>query len=204
MPSNRWIIAILVALGLVLIFGDVAYKFATQPKRLVIVGPVLPDSPLGQKMAEARAAERANDHRRAVELYTQALAIEPGPNIISAGLHASRGSSYNSLEVSKEAYADYDQAFRDKEPIPDTSSTPRWYLGRAYAALGLERYKRAKDDLDKVLAMTPNAVKALEWRGIALENLGDPQRALADYKAALAVNPKDEWISERVRLLEGR
>ncbi len=77
-------------------------------------------------------------------------------------------------------------------------------MGRAYAALGLEQYKRAKDDLDEVLAITPNAANALEWRGVALENLGDPQRALADYKAALAVNPKDEWIGERVRLLEGR
>src|SRR6266511_3488058 len=121
MPSNRWIIAILVALGLVLIFGDLAYKIATQPKRLVVVGPVLPESPLGQKMHEAAAATRAKDHRRAVELYTQALAIEPGPNIISADLRASRGSAYNSLEMSKEALADYDQAFRDKEPIPDTS-----------------------------------------------------------------------------------
>jgi hypothetical protein len=52
--------------------------------------------------------------------------------------------------------------------------------------------------------MVPNSANALKWRGIALEHLGDRERALADYRAALAILKKDDWVSERVRLLEGR
>ena len=55
MPRIRWIVAIMSVLALVMIGGGVAYKLV-MPKRLVIVGPVLPDSPLGKKMSEALAA----------------------------------------------------------------------------------------------------------------------------------------------------
>ena len=52
--------------------------------------------------------------------------------------------------------------------------------------------------------MVPRSANALKWRGVALEYLGERERALADYRAALEILKKDEWISERVRLLEGR
>ena len=55
-----------------------------------------------------------------------------------------------------------------------------------------------------MLRLVPNSANALRWRGIAHEHLGEPARALEDYRAALAVFKTDAWLSERIRLLEGR
>jgi tetratricopeptide (TPR) repeat protein len=63
-------------------------------------------------MDEARVASNKNDHRLAIELLTQALAIDRGPNNTSRDLLAERGSEYNFLGVPDKAAADFDAALR--------------------------------------------------------------------------------------------
>lgn len=48
-------------------------------------------------------------------------------------------------------------------------------------------------DCTKALTLSPNEAYALRQRGAAYEGAGDPYNARADYKAALALEPTDEW-----------
>jgi tetratricopeptide (TPR) repeat protein len=204
-PRNWTIVAIAFAGCLLVGGGYLAYRMATQSKPLAIVNPIVPGSELSRLMHEARNASRADDHKRAAELYTQALAIEPGPNVISQDLHAMRGGEYNYLDMPKQALADYDAALKIGYYSMSTGAI-RAHMGRGYALLGLRRYRRAIDDFDIVLGHVPNEVprssSTLAWRGAANQGLGDRERAVADYKAALVLDPRNARARDGLADLE--
>ena len=74
-------------------------------------------------------------------------------------------------------------------------------LGRGYALLQLKQYRRAIDDFDEVLKAVPRSSTALAWRGSAHEGLGNRDKAVADYKAALAIDPSSEGAVDGLRAL---
>jgi len=197
----RWIGAVLaIALGLAIADGTLL-RWWTMPPRMVIHAP-LPFKPYSEEvwdiMKTARAASRADDHKRAVALYTQALALEPGPNTATRDLLALRGSEYNYLNMSEQAFADYDAAIRmGFYGRPSTDGALRAFMGRGYASVNLAQYARAKEDFDAVLKELPSDVPrssaTLAWRGAAYQGLGDRARAIADYRAALALDPKNAY-----------
>ena len=176
------------------------WKLWNMPPRPVIVKPIDPDSELARFMYDAVKASRSEDHRLSAELYTKALAIEPGPNVISQDLHALRGSEYNHLGMPDKAFADYDAAIRVYYYEPLSGSAIRSYMGRGYAAMNLKKYARAKDDFDVALKALPNDVPrssaTLAWRGGTWQGLGDRERAVADYKAALALDPNNKYARD--------
>jgi hypothetical protein len=167
---------------------------------------VTADGEVGWLVQEALAASRARDHRRAAELYTQALAIEPGPNVTSRDLHAGRGSQYNYLRMPAQAFADYDAALRIGYSGPMSDEATRAHMGRGYALVGLGQYRRATEDFDLVLQHLPNEVprssSTLAWRGSAYHSLGDRERAIADYKAALALDPQNATARDGLKSLQ--
>lgn len=212
MSLIRWaftVVGIIFGLAVLLFVSDpkVWRLLMDTPPRPVIVNPIDPDSELSHFMYDAGKASRAGDHNKAVELLTRALAIEPGPNIISQDLHARRGSEYNYLNMAKEAFADYDAAIRVYYYKPLSNDAIRSYMGRGYAALNLRQYARAKDDFDVVLKILPNDVPrssaTLAWRGGAWQGLRDREHAVADYKASLALDPKNEYARKGLNDLGG-
>src|SRR5262249_40495890 len=71
-------------------------------------------------------------------------------------------------------------------------------LGHGYALLHLKEYRRAIDDFDEALKAVPRSSTALAWRGCAHESrLGNRDKAVADYKAALAIDPKQRGRRRR-------
>jgi tetratricopeptide (TPR) repeat protein len=200
MSVFRWIFAV-IAIALLLSVADgTLLRWGNMPPRPVIVKPIEPDSELSHLMYEAGKASRAENHQRAAELYTKALDIEPGPDVISQDLHALRGSEYNYLGMPEKAYADFDAAirtyyYRVSDYYRMSDRAIRAYMGRGYAAMNLNQYARAKTDFDVVLKELPNDVprssSTLAWRGGTWQGLGDREHALADYKAALALDPKN-------------
>ena len=179
-------------------------KWWNMPPRPVIVGPIDPDSELSHLMYDAGKASRAGDHARAAELLTKALAIEPGPNVISQDLHERRGNEYDFLNMFEKAYGDYDAAIRVYY-YKMSEHAIRSYIGRGYASLHLEKFKRAKDDFDVVLKELPSDVPrssaTLAWRGGAWQGLGDRMHAVADYKAALALDPQNGYARRNLKAL---
>lgn len=190
---------------LLLIGGYFGLKAVLWPKPIAMVGPITADTEPGRTMGAARAASRKGDHQRAAELYTQALAIEPGPNVISQSLHALRGSEYNFLNVADKAFADYDAAVRIGYPPPLSEQAIRAYMGRGYASFNLKKFERAKADFDIVLKALPDDVPrssaTLAWRGGAWQSLGNRELAVADYRASLALDPKNVYARDGLKSL---
>jgi tetratricopeptide (TPR) repeat protein len=75
-------------------------------------------------------------------------------------------------------------------------------LGRGYALLHLDQYQRALDDFEAVLKVVPRSSNALGWRGAAHQGLGKGREAVADYKAALAIDPKNPSALAGLKQLE--
>lgn len=203
----RWIGAVLVIAMLLAIADGTLLRWWNMPSRMVIHAP-LPFKPYSEEvlniMKAARAASRADDHKRAVDLYTQALALEPGPNTATRDLLALRGSEYNYLNKSEQAFADYDAAIRmGFYGRPTTDGALRAFMGRGYASVNLAQYARAKQDFDAVLKELPNDVPrssaTLAWRGAAYQGLGDRAHAIADYKAALALDPHNSYAKDALK-----
>jgi tetratricopeptide (TPR) repeat protein len=101
-----------------------------------------------------------------------------------------------------EAYADYGKALQIGYPIPIPEETARAHLGRGLASLRLGHYQRAIDDFDAVLTVLPRASNTLAWRGYSYQGLGNKAQAMADYKAALATDPNQQWAAEKLKVLE--
>jgi tetratricopeptide (TPR) repeat protein len=151
-------------------------------------------------VVEGEVFSERGDHRAAVAHYSEAIRLDP--NMVRARLE--RGSEYNYENMYAEARDDYDAALNNEESkrfLPP-SMIGMGYLGRGYASLHLKEYQQSIADFDKVLEIVPRSSNALKWRGTAYHSLGDRVHALADYRAALAIVGKDEWISDQVRLLE--
>ena len=149
-------------------------------------------------LGEGNVYEARGEYKRAIERYSEAIRLDPK----IANHYAARGSAYNYADMPKEAYADYDKALQIGYPIPIPRETARLHMGRGYAALQLEQYKAAKDDFDFVLKEVPRASTALAWRGSAHQGLGDRARAIADYKAALAIDPNNKRARDNLKDLE--
>jgi tetratricopeptide (TPR) repeat protein len=191
---------------LLLIGGYYGVRAWLLPKPIAMVRPLTPDTEPGRTMRAAWAASRQGDHQRAAELFTQALAIEPGPNVISQSLYVYRGSEYNFLNVADKAFADFDAAIRIGFLPPLSEQAIRAYMGRGYASFNLMKYERAKADFDVVLKALPDDVPrssaTLAWRGGAWQGLGNRERAVADYRASLTLDPKNVYAREGLEALE--
>lgn len=146
---------------------------------------------------EAQLREQRGDHTGAIERLNEAIRIEPNKR----EYYVARGSAHNYVAKYQEARADYDKALS----IEDKHASPRDLahanLGRGYAALRSGLFQSAVEDFTVVLKTVPSSSNALGWRGEAYQGLGDNERALADYKAALAVNPKHEQALRGMKAL---
>lgn len=70
-----------------------------------------------------------------------------------------------------------------------------WSL-RATALFTLGMYGPALADLQKVLALEPRHFVALTGVAIILEELGQPEKALAAYRQVLAIHPQQPHVKE--------
>jgi tetratricopeptide (TPR) repeat protein len=160
-------------------------------------GAELDPADSGYAFGEAGVYQKLGQHDKAVERYSEA--IRKNPKI--ANYYRERGSAYNYLGKFKEAHADYDKALALGYPAPWPRETACSNLGRDYASLKLEDYRRAIDDFDAVLKVVPRSSNALGWRGAAYQGLGKTPEAIADYKASLAIDPKNERALEGLKSL---
>jgi tetratricopeptide (TPR) repeat protein len=72
---------------------------------------------------------------------------------------------------------------------------------RAFANFLLGDFTAAQADIDEALRLEPRHFGALAGLGNIMEQLGRPERALAAYTQALAVNPHMQAVRERVQAL---
>ncbi len=97
-----------------------------------------------------------------------------------------RGTALEALGQTDRALSDYNQAIKldPREPLA--------FFGRGVLLATRKRaYVRAIADFDKVLALQPDNVAALMFRGDAYGQMGEFGRSLADLDRAIALAPDD-------------
>ncbi len=75
-------------------------------------------------------------------------------------------------------------------------------LATAYFQAG--EYGPSIEDIGRTLTLNPRHFGALSGLGMIFEQLGDEPRALAAYRAALAIHPQLEGIRESMERLEAK
>jgi tetratricopeptide (TPR) repeat protein len=73
---------------------------------------------------------------------------------------------------------------------------------RATAYFQAGEYGPSIEDIGRTLTLNPRHFGALSGLGMIFEQLGDEERALEAYKAALAIHPQMEGIKDTVERLE--
>jgi tetratricopeptide (TPR) repeat protein len=162
---------------------------------------------------EARAADRANDPRKALAAYDRAIGID---NRLPS-LFVSRGLIHRTLGDPVSALADADRALAIRPDWPggllergmirsaagnlqgaadDYAAAARldpdnpWPHNNLAAVLGrMNRFPEAAAEADRALALDPAAAPAYANRAIAREGLKQDDEALADYRKAMGADP---------------
>jgi tetratricopeptide (TPR) repeat protein len=147
------------------------------------------------RFGAGRVQAALGNYAAAVGFYDQAIRLgrrEPT-------FYLARAEARIHLELPRSAWADYDQALEIK--LPRASDRYYAFLGRGYASLLLADYAGAIADFDNALALDPQAINALLWRGYAREQGGQASLALDDYERAITVDPNDRWARANLQRL---
>ncbi|OAD61633.1 Sperm-associated antigen 1 [Eufriesea mexicana] len=94
-------------------------------------------------------------------------------------------------EKGNEAFrvGDYKEALKHYNTSIKMNSNIITYNNRAMTYIKLQRYENALTDCNMVLSVEYTNIKALLRRAVSLEHLGKSSQALADYEAALTLEP---------------
>lgn len=151
-----------------------------------------PQNPL-YMYAAARSLVAVDDYAGAVSFYTEA--IKSGPR--DGKLYLARAEAHIRLQHWNEALADYDRA-RD---FGVRTAAENYFLnaGRGFVALKFADYQTALVNLDRALAIDPDATNVLMWRGYAHERRGNIVAAQRDYEKAERLLPNDTVVRDSAR-----
>lgn len=147
------------------------------------------------RYAQGRAQVGLGNDAAAVGLYDDAIRLDAGV----AAFYLARAEAQIRLKQPDLALADYSRAIDLK--LTNPADLFFAFLGRGFASLRLANNRSAIADFDNALALDPNAVEALLWRGYARELDGRTDLALNDYERAATVDPADRSARANVQRL---
>lgn len=141
---------------------------------LITVEPKMPEAWYNRGTAFIAARQ----YERAIADLGEAIRLKP-----------SLARAYCNRALALTQKSEYDKALSDLNTgIEKDSKLPFCHYARGELYFAKGNYKSAIDDLTIGLRLQPN-VQGLTTRGKAYELLGDREKALADYRAALAIAP---------------
>ena len=142
----------------------------------------------GDHFDAALAAQKGKDYARAVELYTEAILLEPS----MTEAYVNRGVAHESLGNLGAAMADYNTALAiDAKSIDARTSA---YINRANGYLKLWDYDQAIADCNKALELDPSNFTAYVNLGYVHFILDDHDQAIRSYDQALRYEPRDAYV----------
>jgi tetratricopeptide (TPR) repeat protein len=125
------------------------------------------------------AYQRLGDHKRAIQDFDQSIKLDPG----SAPVFVNRAESYARLGDHRRALQDLTNAIKIQ---PDLDNA---WNGRCWVRAIAGELRPALADCNESLKLKRTAA-TLDSRAFAYLKLGQASEALADYNAALQMNPK--------------
>jgi TPR repeat len=130
--------------------------------------------------AAATSAAATLDFNRAIQLYDQAIALDP----IHAEPYYKRGNALKNIGRLDAAVASYDQAIERK---PDYAYA---YCNRGVVQQSLGLAAAALSSYDQAIAHDPSDAMAHHNRALLLQDFSRWDEAMAGYDQALAINPQ--------------
>jgi tetratricopeptide (TPR) repeat protein len=98
---------------------------------------------------------------------------------------------------------DYDAAVEHLTALVDHAPDfAEGWNARALVYFQMGEYGPSVNDIARTLTLNPRHFGALSGLGMIFEQMGDEERALEAYKAALAIHPRLEGVNEAVQRLE--
>ena len=129
------------------------------------------------------ALEQQNQFKAAIDVFTQAIALDP--KLVDA--YHRRASSKRSLGDLRGAAADLDIA------VAIGPASAALYYGRGLVREELENYPGALADYGRAIEKDSGYFQAYVHRGLVQEDLGEYASGIADYTKALALTPDRDW-----------
>jgi tetratricopeptide (TPR) repeat protein len=181
---------------------------AGEGMRGILIGSVL------ALMTVLHAAPGAADENWAIcaginGTYTPQQEIAACTNIIESpatkssdldSYYNNRAIAYMRLNQYDTAIADFTQAIA-RHPPEASYKDDLYYIDRAWAYHLKGEDAKALPDADKAIAMTPDDPDYIETRAEIYEQLGQRDQAIADYRAALKLNPKKDGSRQGLQRL---
>jgi tetratricopeptide (TPR) repeat protein len=178
----------------------VVLGFATTRRNALLSDPVammedaLEQAPQNERVQYNLANAYKRDGRTADAIARYEAAIRIAPNIVRS--YENLGSLYSQAGRYDDALRVYLAGVKAK---PDVAMAHR---NVALAYLRLARPEEALASAKKSLELDPRSANGLALLGQALESLGRRSEAAQAYRDALAANPGDRGLSERLAQLE--
>jgi tetratricopeptide (TPR) repeat protein len=129
----------------------------------------------------------SQQYEQAIDLFTEALAIDTGEGETDLGLdvvYFYRGFAQRQMGSAEAALADYDRAI---ELNPEFAAA---YLNRGAAHYHLGEIEEAVADYTRAVELDPENTNAYYNRALAYQALGEPDLAIEDYSRAIDLNPQ--------------
>lgn len=131
------------------------------------------------KLREGNSFHDAGDYKRAAELFSEAIKLNPE----NALAWNNRGLSYAEQKKYQQALTDFNRATE----LDPNSDLP--YSGRGLAYYYQKKYSAAIKEYTKVIELNPNYAVAYNNRGAAYSWQGNMREAVVDYSKAIELNP---------------
>lgn len=143
--------------------------------------------------AQALSAAATRDFQRAIQLYDQAIALNP----LHAEAYYKRGNALKDLGQLEAALANYNQAIEHR---PDYAHA---YCNRGAVQHGLGLTAAALSSYDRAIALEPTDARAHYNRALLMQDCSRWDEVLASYNRAISIDPgfADAQYNRSVALL---
>lgn len=150
-------------------------------------------------------AYRSGQFEQAAEAFGRAIEAGGLDRDALAVTLNNRGVAYSQLGRYDEAIADYLEAQKIKADDPTTIRNLRFaYLTRGLASANRGDRTAALQDYDRALAIDPNYLEALQYRGALRVEMGANAEATADFRRVLALEPDNATAVAALAALQGK
>ncbi len=146
--------------------------------------------PLYDRLAAAQDAGEADRIAREIQMKWDSSGSAAMDLLLQRGRDAMTAEDWTTAIEHLTALTDHAPAFAEG------------WNARATAFYMAGEFGPAVDDIARALTLNPHSWSALSGLGAILEGMGDTERAVGAYRAALAINPYLDGLQEHVAALE--